>query len=567
MMRPTFTIAIANYNYALYVGEAIESALAQDYPPELFEVIVVDDGSTDASREVLERYRDRPGLQIRFQENRGQSSAFEAAVQVARFDYVCLLDSDDLYLPTKLAQVAARIEALGASPETLFLCHDLEIRDDAAGATLQHTWLQTMRADRYGESLDPSRLDSLYPFANPSGEVFGRPLIAAILQALPPWAFPRGTDTPVCMAAMLKTWRIDYLHQCLSIYRVHGKNEVGRVVDGRYSVGLRWRTRTPRLLSFLERWVDTLPLEGEDRSKRISCLQKIERMSRVPAPSRGTSPPLVSIALLGDSPESIAHSAQSILDQYHPRLELLAPSGLMPRDDAASNVAIVPFGAEPMEDEFAQMAAAYRAARGDYIVFVRQGDRLDRGFVEQHLLLRLHGALVGVSCSDVRLVSPRNTLIHADVFANSGAWKQPLQQVPPLATGLKDWIFSSVSACMLRRTALLDRLVDPAQRLTPALRAAGLWLPLQLQHHTAGVLRIRETLSSSVIGDGAGASYGYVSAPSNANGTIVQPPVRDACEWFADFYRSEHALFAAWLPATWHQRFKAWLNQQSEAIK
>ena len=97
------------------------------------------------------------------------------------------------------------------------------------------------------------------------------------------------------------------------------------------------------------------------------------------------------------------------------------------------------------------------------------------------------------------------------------------------------------------------------------MRAAGLWLPLMLQHHAAGVLRIRETLSSSVVGDGAAASYGYVSAPSNASGAILQPPLRDACEWFAEFYRREHALFATWLPPTWHQRFEAWLKQQREA--
>lgn len=562
-MQPTFSIVIANWNYAHLVGDAIESALHQDYPAGLFDVIVVDDGSTDDSRPIIETYLGRPGFRAVFQDNRGHAAALEAGVKASRSQFVCFLDSDDLCLPNKLTEIAAHIEAIGATPETLFLCHDLSIHDARTGETLERTWLQTMGADRYGASAIPSRLDRVFPFSNPSGEVFGHGLITDILQALPPWAFTRGPDIAICLAAALKTWRIDYLQKCLGVYRVHGGNEVGRVVNGEYTVGLRWRERRPRLLGFLERWVDGLALDAAERSKRTSVLRRIERMSRTSAPSRGVVPPTVSIAILGHCREEMDRSRRSGLDQHHPRVELLLPEDCGQARDACDAVDVRTFRCPPDAGQLAQMAAAYARASGAYIVFVRAGDCLDPEFVAQHLLWRQHGALVGLSCSDIRLVTPDRALVHADVFAHSGAWKQALQQVPPLATRLHDWIVSSISACMFRRTVFLDRLFARADAAAPSLHDAGMWLPVQLQQHTAGTLRIRETLSTSVIEEGAGASYGYLSSPADANGALLVPPVDAALAWFAEFYDAERALFEKWLPSAWHTRFASWLEEQS----
>ncbi|MCC2671779.1 MAG: glycosyl transferase, partial [Armatimonadetes bacterium] len=74
------SVIINNYNYARYLPEAVESALAQTYPHT--EVVVVDDGSTDHSRAVLAGYGDR--LRTVFQENGGQASAFNAGFAASR---------------------------------------------------------------------------------------------------------------------------------------------------------------------------------------------------------------------------------------------------------------------------------------------------------------------------------------------------------------------------------------------------------------------------------------------------------------------------------------------------
>ncbi|MBA3342926.1 MAG: glycosyltransferase family 2 protein [Gemmatimonadaceae bacterium] len=105
-MTPELTLAsivVNNYNYARFLGSAIDSALAQTYAP--FEVVVVDDGSTDESRALIESYGDRiiPVLQS----NGGQGSALNAGFAASQGEVVVFLDSDDVMLPTAVARAMA----------------------------------------------------------------------------------------------------------------------------------------------------------------------------------------------------------------------------------------------------------------------------------------------------------------------------------------------------------------------------------------------------------------------------------------------------------------------------
>lgn len=86
---------INNFNYGRYVGPAIESALAQDFPD--CEVIVVDDGSTDESAAVIGGYGDR--IRACFKANGGQASAYNEGFRLSSGDVVVFLDSDDLVVP------------------------------------------------------------------------------------------------------------------------------------------------------------------------------------------------------------------------------------------------------------------------------------------------------------------------------------------------------------------------------------------------------------------------------------------------------------------------------------
>jgi len=106
------SLIIPTFNHARFVGAAIDSALAQTV--SAFEVIVVDDGSTDETPTVLARYAGR--VRVLRQENRGLSAARNAGLAAAHGTFVSFLDADDVMAPTKLAaqlEVLERSHAIG----------------------------------------------------------------------------------------------------------------------------------------------------------------------------------------------------------------------------------------------------------------------------------------------------------------------------------------------------------------------------------------------------------------------------------------------------------------------
>lgn len=110
---PTVSVVIPAHNAAWCVARAIDSVLAQRYRD--FEVIVVDDGSTDETGAVVARYVN--AVRLISQPNGGMSSARNAGIHAARGRYVAFLDADDRWLPDKLARQLALLEA---HPELAF---------------------------------------------------------------------------------------------------------------------------------------------------------------------------------------------------------------------------------------------------------------------------------------------------------------------------------------------------------------------------------------------------------------------------------------------------------------
>jgi glycosyltransferase involved in cell wall biosynthesis len=131
--QPLVSIIINNYNYGCFVGEAIESALNQTYSH--LEVIVVDDGSTDNSREIIANYKDKiiPILK----ENEGQSSAFNSGFATAKGDIICFLDADDIALGEKVSEV---VKVFQANPEIGWCFHSLKVTDMKTGELLKRVY-------------------------------------------------------------------------------------------------------------------------------------------------------------------------------------------------------------------------------------------------------------------------------------------------------------------------------------------------------------------------------------------------------------------------------------------
>jgi glycosyltransferase involved in cell wall biosynthesis len=105
MNEPLVSVIIPVYNSECYLSEAIESVLSQTY--RSLELIVVDDGSTDRTRDIALSF---PELIYIYQANSGTSAARNRGIHVAKGDYIAFLDADDLWLPDKITlQIAAFI--------------------------------------------------------------------------------------------------------------------------------------------------------------------------------------------------------------------------------------------------------------------------------------------------------------------------------------------------------------------------------------------------------------------------------------------------------------------------
>ena len=91
--NPVVTVYLACYNYSKYVEQSIESVLSQTY--KKYEFIIIDDGSTDGSRDIILRYVENPNVRVIFQENKGLIATNNIAIRAANGKYVMRLDADD----------------------------------------------------------------------------------------------------------------------------------------------------------------------------------------------------------------------------------------------------------------------------------------------------------------------------------------------------------------------------------------------------------------------------------------------------------------------------------------
>jgi glycosyltransferase involved in cell wall biosynthesis len=109
-LQPAFSVIVPTYNYARYLQRALDSILAQERSD--YEIVVVDDGSTDDTAEVVRRYQDKATRRIEyvFQNNRGLSAARNHGISLASGEYLLFLDADDELLPGALRQFHSALE-------------------------------------------------------------------------------------------------------------------------------------------------------------------------------------------------------------------------------------------------------------------------------------------------------------------------------------------------------------------------------------------------------------------------------------------------------------------------
>lgn len=208
---PLVSIIVNNYNYARFLREAIDSALDQTYSP--IEVIVVDDGSTDNSQEIIATYKDK--IVPVFKKNGGQASAFNAGFAVSHGEIVMFLDADDYLFPRAVERVVTAWE-----PDVAKVHYRLVVIDafgksqglyPSADRTLDHgeVWRILLAKGRYGTSVT-------------SGNGFSRAVLDKILP-VPENEFKIAADGYLVNLVPFYG-QVVSIEQPLGSYRIHGSN-------------------------------------------------------------------------------------------------------------------------------------------------------------------------------------------------------------------------------------------------------------------------------------------------------------------------------------------------------
>jgi glycosyltransferase involved in cell wall biosynthesis len=129
-MKPKVTVLIDTYNHERFIEEAIVSVLEQDFPRSEVDILVVDDGSTDRTPEIVRKFE--PHVRLLRKANGGQASAFNVGIPEARGEIVAFLDGDDWWAKEKLSVV---VEYLSSRPHIGIVGHGIYEFDSDTGRT------------------------------------------------------------------------------------------------------------------------------------------------------------------------------------------------------------------------------------------------------------------------------------------------------------------------------------------------------------------------------------------------------------------------------------------------
>jgi glycosyltransferase involved in cell wall biosynthesis len=308
-MNPDVSVVIPSYNHAAFVGEAVESALACRRVE--IEIVIVDDGSTDDSRQRLAEYADDPRVRLELQDNRGAHAALNRGCSIARGRYIFILDSDDAFHPDR---IPALLERLRAHPGTAVVASFIEVVD-AAGGTIGvkeawgnlPPWQPPHPGPRLSDLDDPTLalletnwISTTSNLAFPAGLVRDVGLRFSALRYAHDWDF---------ILSACRHGAVDLVERPLLRYRVHGANTIGEGVDrGRGSMRFEIMWVVARHAASVVR----AAADGEDR--RIQLRDLLLRS----APTFGRDEIFEMLLLLRGHDETPPEAFDALVDEEHP---------------------------------------------------------------------------------------------------------------------------------------------------------------------------------------------------------------------------------------------------------
>ena len=212
---PPISVIIPTHNYGAFIDDAIESILAQDYPQESIEIIVVDDGSTDNTREVVEKYTSR--VTYFYSERKGIAAARNRGMSLARGQIITFLDADDIWVPVRTKRV---VEAFVQHGDIGIVFHNFDVID-SSGRPLYKDFSDTFCPQRNRRGPLLSDIIREHVFCGASSFSFRSALLKEIGPI--PEDIRRGVDffLAAIAACYAQAW---YLPERLGLYRLHNRN-------------------------------------------------------------------------------------------------------------------------------------------------------------------------------------------------------------------------------------------------------------------------------------------------------------------------------------------------------
>lgn len=209
------SVIIDTYNYGHFLETAIKSVINQTLDKSLYEIIVVDDGSTDDTRRRAEKYL--PEITYHYKENGGQASAFNEGIKLSKGELIAFLDSDDYWHPEKLAQILGKFRS---DPDIGVVYHKLAlINSHNEYVDTFPKWFSRIAADNpsqnYGEW-------QTIIGSSTSGIAIRATILKKMLPI--PDEFKLCADGYLMVCAPAVTCKFGLINSELGYYRIHGAN-------------------------------------------------------------------------------------------------------------------------------------------------------------------------------------------------------------------------------------------------------------------------------------------------------------------------------------------------------
>jgi glycosyltransferase involved in cell wall biosynthesis len=263
-MQPLISVIIPTYNYAGYILDAVDSVCRQDYPKDKIEIIVVDDGSTDNTGNVLNSLIQNNTIQYFYQQNQGKAGATSKGIQKASGEYIFNLDADDYFLEGKIKRTVDIFKS------------DNEIAHVATPAKFVmpdgSTKVETIPQEFTGKPIDGLLL--LNHFMKNNMLYGGGSTYAAKASVLKKIAIPAGVDMftdEFLLYALLPFGKTYFIPDCLSVWRSHGYNYSSNSPKNVQAV------KAKRLLSSSDVLLDYLTKNGYD--KELTDIYKLKNLT------------------------------------------------------------------------------------------------------------------------------------------------------------------------------------------------------------------------------------------------------------------------------------------------